>query len=191
MLCSKILFYFSSCSLILNTKSLSLQREIFSRNNRKIPEVINKLKINNDNIFKYSPDLTVLNENFVFTINNTTTFNKEKYNSLYKKIKSCKKYISRDTEIDNSFEILQDKKSVLSNTLCEFNIRFFPKNMKIKMVSKYLFDENFEIIQQDIEYVEINDKKVNILTLLNEYLNITNKKSIIGFLTFVLIKRTK
>jgi len=175
-------------NVICTIKTFSLQVQISTNENHQIPRIIDKLKINNDNVFKKNPDLSILNDKFVLTINGTYLFNKQKYKSLYQNVKSCRQFISRDTEINNTFEFLQDKQYILSHTLCNFNFRFFSKPMKVTMDSKYIFDNNYQLIQHDIENIEINNKKINALTLITNYFDMTNDKSFIKFLVFVFVK---
>ena len=60
--------------------------------------------------------------------------------------------------------------------------------MKVTIDSKYSFDANYKVIQHDIENIEINDKKINISTLIINYMDMTDNESFIGFLTFVFVK---
>ena len=184
----RLLLCLSILNIFCNIRTLSLQTQILTNENHHIPRIINKLKINNDNVFTQKPDLSILNEEFILTINGTSISNKQKYNFLYQNVRACKQYISRDTEIYNTFEFIQDKQYILSNSLCNFNFRFFSKPMKVTIDSKYSFDENYQVIQHDIENIEINGKKINISTLIINYMDMTDNESFIGFLTFVFVK---
>lgn len=183
-------FYILLIGILNCIKTYSLQTQISSNNNNyQTTRIINKLKINNNNVFTQTPDLSIYNDKFVLSVNGTYVFNKQKYGSLYRKVKSCKKYISRNTKINNTFDILHDNQSILSNTLCNFDFRFFSNPMKITMVSKYIFNDDFEIIRHDIENLEINNKKINALSLFTSYLEMKNTRSFIGFVLFILVNR--
>ena len=89
----------------------------------------------------------------------------------------------------NTFQIFPEEYYISTNTVCNFNIRYISKPMNVVMESTYIFDDNFQVIQHNIESVEINNKKVNAMELVNDYLNKRDNKSIIEFLAFIFIKR--
>tara|TARA_Y100000389_G_scaffold89478_2_gene85953 strand:+ start:9266 stop:9802 length:537 start_codon:yes stop_codon:yes gene_type:complete len=170
---------------LLNIPISSLQLNI----NNQIPKIINKLKTNNDNVFEKSPDLNILSKDFALTINDTLILNKTKYESLYKKVRGCQKYISKDVMVNNTFVFLQDNPYIYSKTDCKFNLKFIPKSMKITMYSKYFFNNYSQIIQHDIENININNKQKNILKIILEYVNKTKNKSVVGFFKHLFIKK--
>ena len=106
-------------------------------------------------------------------------------------MKSCKKYITKNSEINNTFLIYPNEQYISSNTLCNFTFKFTTKTIKVTMDSTYMFDNNFQVILHNIENIEINNRNINVLELLTDYLNTRNSKSIIGFLTFVFKKERK
>lgn len=168
-----------------NIQTFGLQTQMFTGENCKLPKLISQLKINSDNVFDKIPDSSIFNNEFVFTINDTNVFNKQEYISLYRKVKSCRRFISKGVEINNTFNIYPNEQYISSNAFCRFSFRFTSKTIEVTVDSKYSFDNNFQVIQHNIENIEINDKKVNVLALLSEYLNAENNESIIGFFTFV------
>lgn len=160
---------------------------VLVNDNHYIPKLVTRIKNNNDNVFVKSPDLTFYDKKFTLTVNNTPICNKEKYNSLYRTVKSFKKFLSKNTELNNTFIFISEKQSISSNTFCKFNIRFTGKTMKVMMDSNYIFDDHFQIIQHNINSVTINGKKTNVLGLINDYLNEKSNKSLISFLIFVFL----
>ncbi len=184
---------FLSCFFILNKfyniHSFVFKPQMLISENIQIPRLINKLKENGDNVFINSPDLTFYKDNFYFTINDTRIFDKQKYSSLYQKIKSCKKYISKNTEINNTFQIFPEEYYISTNTVCNFNIRYIRKPMIVVMDSTYIFDDEYKIVRHNIENVEINNRKINTVELINDYSNKTDRKSIIEFLIYIFVKR--
>ena len=187
---TRILTYMLGVAIFVTIQTFGLQTSMILNENPQLPKLVKKLKINNDHVFDETPDLTILKDDeFVFTINNTCFFDKEKYNSLYQKVKSCKKYITKNSEINNTFLIYPNEQYISSNTLCNFTFKFTTKTIKVTMDSTYMFDNNFQVIQHNIENIEINNRNINVLELLTDYLNTRNSKSIIGFLTFVFMKR--
>lgn len=186
----RMLTYLLVFHIFGSIRTFGLQTPMVPNENTALPKLVNILKINNDHVFDNTPDLTILKTGeFVFTINNTCVFNKQKYNSLYQKVKSCKKYMSKNSEIINTFRIYPNDQYISSNTLCKFKFKFTSKPIKLTVDSKYIYDTNFEVIQHNIENIEINNRKINALDILTDYLNSTNKESIIGFLTFIFMKR--
>ena len=187
----RVLFlrYFLILNNFYNIRSFVFKPQMVISENTQIPKLINRLKENGDNVFVNSPDLSVYEDNFYLSINDTRVFDKKKYISLYKKIKSCKKYISKNTEINNTFQIFPEEYYISSNTVCNFNIRYTRKHMNLIMNSTYIFDDEYQIVRHNIENLEINNRKINAMELVNEYLNKTDHKSIIEFLIYIFVKR--
>lgn len=180
----KTLFFYFVFNILNNISAFVLLND-----NSKIPKLINRLKNNNDNIFVNSPDLTMYDNDFTLTVNNTLICDKEKYDSLYQTVKSCKKFISKNTVLNNTFQFISENQYISSHTFCKFNIRFTGKTIKVIMDSNYIFDDDFQILQHNINSVTINDKKTNVSRLINEYYNYNEKanSSLIGFMMFVFL----
>tara|TARA_B110001450_G_C17495242_1_gene430031 strand:+ start:112 stop:678 length:567 start_codon:yes stop_codon:yes gene_type:complete len=181
--------YFFILSKFYNNHAFAFKPQMMISENTQIPKLITTLKDNGDNAFVNAPNLSVYKDNFYLTINNARIFDKKQYSSLYQKIRSCKNYISKNTEINNTFQIFPEEYYISTNTVCNFNIRYISKPMIVVMESTYIFDDKFQVIQHNIESVEINNKKVNAMELVNDYLNKRDNKSIIEFMAFIFIKR--
>ena len=96
-----------------------------------------------------SPDLTMYDNDFTLTVNNTLICDKEKYDSLYQTVKSCKKFISKNTVVNNTFQFISENQYISSHTFCKFNIRFTGKTIVVIMDSIYIFDDDFQILQHN------------------------------------------
>ena len=72
-------------------------------------KIINRLKNNNDNIFVNSL-IAVYDNDFTFTVNEHL-YVIRKIDSLYQTVKSCKKFISKNAELNNTFQFISENQS--------------------------------------------------------------------------------
>lgn len=156
--------------------------------NNKMDDIVHTLKTNNDNVFSKTPDLTSFVEHFSLTIENTSILDKTKYNSLYRTVHQCDRYIS-DVTVSNTFNYSKDIHLILCKSTCRFKFKFPSRHITIKMNSKYILNEDYKIIEHNILNVFINERQIDIVDIISCYFEKNkNSNSLIQFLFIIFTK---